>query len=128
MSFDDILAQADILTLHVPLTLLTRGIIHADMLVQMTPGARLINAAHTPVLDLDVLIEALQTGHISSAGIDIFPNEPVPTNHPLLILPSVVVSPYMAAASEPSLARMSLVAEDIARVLLRQVPHYRVVL
>ena len=125
-SFDDVIAEADILTVHVPLTDLTRGMINGDVLSRMKTGAMLINTSRGPVVKLDTLVEAISSGHIAGAGIDVFPDEPLPTDHPILQLPQVVVSPHMASHSQMSMVRMALVAEDIARVLQGEAPRYPV--
>lgn len=125
-SFDDVVAEADILTVHVPLTDLTRGMINDDVLGRMKANAILINTSRGPVVELDALVAAISSGHVAGAGIDVFPDEPLPTEHPILQLPQVVVSPHMASHSEMSMVRMSLVAEDIARVLQGKAPRYPV--
>jgi len=125
-TFDDVLAAADILTLHVPLTPLTRGMIDADALGRMKPGACLINTARGPVVELNALVTALRSGHVAGAALDVFPDEPLPPEHPILGLPRVVVSPHMASHSDESMARMSLVAEDVIRVLRGEKPTYPV--
>jgi D-3-phosphoglycerate dehydrogenase len=83
-SLDELLAEADIVTLHCPLTEETRGIIDAKALAKLKPGAILINTARGGLLaSLDVLEEALRSGHLAAAGLDVLPSEP-PLPHPLL--------------------------------------------
>jgi len=125
-SFDDVVRTADILTLHVPLTSQTRDMMNADRLSRMKKGAILINASRGPVVDIDALAERLATDRLAGAGIDVFPDEPLSVGHTLLTSTSVVVSPHMAAASRPSLIKMSLVAEDVVRVLTGEEPSYSV--
>jgi D-3-phosphoglycerate dehydrogenase len=125
-SFDEVIVEADILTVHVPLTDLTRGMINEDVLGRMKAGAILINSSRGPVVKLDALVAAISSGHIAGAGIDVFPDEPLPTEHPILSLPQVVVSPHMASHSQMSMIRMALVAEDIARVLQGKAPRHPV--
>jgi phosphoglycerate dehydrogenase-like enzyme len=100
--------------------------INGDVLSRMKTGAMLINTSRGPVVKLDALVAAISSGHIAGAGIDVFPDEPLPTDHPILQLPQVVVSPHMASHSQMSMVRMALVAEDIARVLQGEAPRYPV--
>src|SRR5579864_5879396 len=75
-NLDGLLEAADIVTLHVPATPLTRGMISAAQLAQMKPGAALVNASRGTVVDIDALVEALRSSHLSGAAIDVFPKEP----------------------------------------------------
>jgi D-3-phosphoglycerate dehydrogenase / 2-oxoglutarate reductase len=116
-SFDEVVAASDILTLHVPLTELTRRMMNRETIRRMRSGAILMNASRGQVVELDSVVEAIQSGKLAGAGIDVFPDEPLPTDHPILALPEVVVSPHMASHSDMSMIRMALVTEDVARVL-----------
>jgi D-3-phosphoglycerate dehydrogenase len=116
-TFAELLEEADFLTLHTPLTDKTQGLIGESALQQMKKGSYLINASRGEVVDIDALSHALATNHLAGAAIDVFPYEPFPSDHPLLSAPNVVVSPHMASHSKDSMVRMSLVAEDVARVL-----------
>ena len=126
-SFDEVVAAADILTLHVPLTPLTRHMMNTDTISAMKRGSYLINASRGEVVDINALDAALGSGHLAGAGVDVFPEEPMPTSHPLLQRPNVVLSPHMASHSEQAVIRMSLVAEDIVRVLRGETPKHPVV-
>ena len=125
-SFDEVVAESDILTLHVPLTDLTRGMVGGDVLHSMRRDAILINAARGPVIDLDAVTDAVRDGTIAGAGIDVFTDEPLSPDHPALSLPGIVVSPHMASHSGESMVRMSLVASDVVRVLAGEEPRHRV--
>jgi len=125
-SFEEVIAEADILTLHTPLTPLTRHMMNRETLSRMKQGAYLINTSRGEVVHLDALVESLRTGHLKGAALDVFPDEPLPPEHPVLRLPNVVLSPHMASHSEESMVRMSLVAEDVVRVLTGQPPRYPV--
>ncbi len=125
-SFDEVVAESDILTLHVPLTDLTRGMVGGDVLHSMRREAILINAARGPVIDLDAVTDAVRDGTIAGAGIDVFTDEPLSPDHPALSLPGIVVSPHMASHSGESMVRMSLVATDVVRVLAGEEPRHRV--
>ena len=113
---DDVLAAADFLTLHLPLSDETRGSIDADALAKMRPGARLINAARGELVDEDALLEALRSGHLAGAALDVFSAEPY--SGPLLELDSVVVTPHLAASTEEAQDRAGMiVAEQVAAAL-----------
>ncbi|MBZ9801113.1 hydroxyacid dehydrogenase [Mesorhizobium sp. ES1-6] len=106
---EDGLAAADILTLHVPLSEATHHLIDAAALKALRPGAIVINAARGGIIDEAALVEALETGHVRSAGLDTFEVEPLPTVHPLVDDRRVVLSPHSAALTEESLLAMGIV-------------------
>ena len=94
VTFSTLLHEADIISLHCPLTDETRGLINADAFTQMKPGAILINTARGAVVDHSALLEALSAGHISGAGLDVYPNEPhIPAE--LLAHDRVVCTPHI---------------------------------
>jgi phosphoglycerate dehydrogenase-like enzyme len=99
---DDLLAEADVVTLHVPLTPATRGLIGERELARMKPTALLINTARGPLVDEDALYRALVSGRLLGAGLDVFAREP-PGDHPLLKLESVVATPHVAAGTRDAL-------------------------
>ena len=105
---DELLERSDVLSLHVPLTRVTRGIINADAIARMKIGAILINAARGEVLDEPALYDALVSGKLHGAGLDVFAKEPADPANPLLKLDQVVVTPHTAGSA------IDLVA-DIAR-------------
>jgi D-3-phosphoglycerate dehydrogenase len=116
-SADDVLAAADFLTLHLPLSEDTRNCIDADALAKMRPGAHLINAARGELVDEDALLEALRSGHLAGAALDVFSAEPY--SGPLLELDSVVVTPHLAASTEEAQDRAGvIVAEQVAAALV----------
>jgi glyoxylate reductase len=119
MPLDDLLATADVVSLHVPLTPATTGLIDAARLRKMKPTATLVNTARGPVVDEDALCRALREGWIHSAALDVFATEPVlAPGHPLLALPNCVLTPHMAAASTATRARMvDLAVDNILAVL-----------
>ena len=92
---DDLLAQADIITLHTPLTDETRNLINAHAFSLMKPKAILINTSRGPVIDEPALVEALKTGKIMAAGLDTFAKEPAQAGNPLFELENVVVTPHI---------------------------------
>ena len=102
----EVLAQADILSLHCPLNDSTRGLIGADAIARMKPGALLLNAARGPVVDTAALAAALHAGHLGGAGIDVFESEPpLPADHPLLHTPNTIVTPHVAFATAQSMEK-----------------------
>jgi len=104
--------------LHLPLTAGTRHLIGREQFKMMKRSAVFVNAARGPIVDQAALAEALRTRTIYSAGIDVFEQEPVSPDDPLLTLDNVVVAPHIASASIPTRTRMAtLAAENIAAVL-----------
>lgn len=113
----ELLARADVVSLHVPLRPETRGMIGRGELARMKPGSFLINTARGALIDEAALVEALTAGRLGGAGLDVFAREPVPPDHPLLRLDNVVLSPHAAGSSREALERTALtVAQAILRV------------
>lgn len=136
VSFVDLLRRSDVLALCAPLTDETRGMIGADALAQMKPGSLLINVARGPLVVEKALIDALERGHLAGAALDVFDTQPLPTDHPFLFLPNVILTPHMAGITEESMLRMGQgVVAEARRVLggglpknlvnAAAVPHYR---
>jgi phosphoglycerate dehydrogenase-like enzyme len=96
VSFDRLIADADIVSLHVPLTWQTRMLVDRARIGQMKRGAILINTARGPLIDEEALADALRNGQISAAGLDVLAQEPPKPGHPLLMLDNVVVTPHIA--------------------------------
>jgi phosphoglycerate dehydrogenase-like enzyme len=94
-TLDDLLKQADVVTLHLPLTAETRGLIGARELGLMKPGALLVNTSRGPLVQEAALIAALRSGRIGGAALDVFDAEPLPTEHPFRSLPNVVATPHL---------------------------------
>jgi len=110
---DTLMAQSDIVTLHVPLNDSTRGMIDKRRISLMKPGSILINTARGPVVDSQALAEALTEGRIAGAGIDVFETEPpIDKNHPLLKAPNVLATPHVAFATKEALERRAEIAFD----------------
>ena len=104
VSLEELLRQADIVSLHCPLTDATRGMIGKEQIAMMKPSAILINMARGPVVTSAALAEALNEGKIAGAGIDVFEKEPpLDTDHPLLRAPHTVVTPHIGFASVESM-------------------------
>jgi phosphoglycerate dehydrogenase-like enzyme len=125
--FAELLARADILSLHLPLTPATRHIIGAPELAQLRRSAILINTARGPLVDEAALVAALQAGTLAGAGLDVFEIEPLPAGHPLLALPNVVLTPHISAGTADALAvKMTACFENMLRVARGEAPHDRV--
>ena len=87
---------ADVISLHVPLTAETRGMVGGALLDRLRPGAILVNTARGAVVDIDALLTALDSGRVSAAGLDVLPSEPLATDHPLARHPRVLLTPHAA--------------------------------
>lgn len=97
---DAVIARADVLSLHVPLTESTAGLIGAEQLARMKPGAVVVNAARGGVIDEQALAEALRAGRLGGAALDVYADEPLPDDHPLRTVPNAVLTPHLGAATE----------------------------
>jgi glyoxylate reductase len=117
-AFNDVLREADVISIHVPLSEQTRHLIGRAQFALMKRTAVFVNTSRGPVVDQQALTEALATGVIFAAGIDVFEKEPVAADDPLLKLDNVVVAPHIASASVPTRLRMAtLAAENLVAVL-----------
>jgi D-3-phosphoglycerate dehydrogenase len=103
---DEVLARSDAVSLHVPATAETKGMIDAAALETMKPTAVLINTARGAVVITDALVAALESGSIAAAAVDVTDPEPLPSNHRLYELPNAVVTPHLAWYSEDALWQM----------------------
>jgi len=113
---DDVLAAAGFLTLHLPLTAETRGFLGREAIAKLPEGARVINAARGELVDEDALAEALRSGRIAAAALDVYSEEPY--SGPLLELDNVVATPHLAASTEEAQDRAGvIVAEQVAAAL-----------
>ena len=114
---DELLRTADIITLHVPLNRVTKGMISDKQFDMMKPTTILINACRGPVVDEAALIRALQAKKISAAGLDVLEEEPTPANNPLLDMDNVLVTPHLAAFAQESFEKSRAFAiQNTARV------------
>ena len=103
----ELLGTSDIVSCHVPLTPATRNLMDAVALAHMKPHAILINCSRGPVVDLAALHDALTTGRLAGAGLDVFPQEPPAASEPVLALDNVVLSPHLAGASRETRIRQT---------------------
>ena len=95
-ALDDVFAEADVLTLHLPLNSETHGVLGSAAFARMKDGVRIVNAARGELVDEDALVDALRSGHLRHAGLDVFAVEPLPQGHPLTLLPNVTLSAHSA--------------------------------
>lgn len=113
VSLEDLMTESDIVTLHVPVNDSTRGMIDAKMICRMKPNAFLINTARGPVVDSQALAEALNSGRIAGAGIDVFEMEPpIPEDHPLITARHTLLTPHVAFATREALERRAEIVFD----------------
>jgi lactate dehydrogenase-like 2-hydroxyacid dehydrogenase len=119
---DDLLAQADFVSLHCPLTSETHHLIGEGALRRMKPTAILINTARGPVVHADSLVRALREGWIAAAALDVTDPEPIPVEHPLLALPNCIVVPHIASATVTARDRMAAMAAENLLAGLRREP------
>ncbi len=114
----EVISRADFLTLHVPLTPETRGMINAHTLAAMKPTAYLINCARGPIVDERALIEALQEGTIAGGGLDVYDPEPPAMDNPLFSLPNTICTPHTGSFTEDGVRAMGIgAAEGVLAVL-----------
>jgi phosphoglycerate dehydrogenase-like enzyme len=106
MALDDLLAAADVVTLHLPLMADTAGLISAERIARMKPGALLVNAARGGLVDEAALAEALSSGHLFGAALDAFSTEP-PVGSPLLELDNTIITPHCAGATIDNFAAVA---------------------
>ena len=121
----NILSQSDIISLHAPLTDVTRNMINEDALNSMKPGAYLINVARAELVDEKALAEAIRRVKIAGAGIDVFSEEPATMNNPLLAVESekLLLSPHVAGVTDEAAGRIiNMATANIARVLKGEKP------
>ena len=123
VDLDELLAESDVLSIHVPLTPATRGLMNAERLGRMKPGSLLINTSRGPVVELDALLAALDHGPLAGAALDVFPNEPPDLKHPLFQHPHFIATPHAAFYSEESVENLQrLAAGQVAAFLKGQTP------
>jgi glyoxylate reductase len=110
--FEQVLREADFISLHTPLTSETHHLMSRNQLRAMKPTAILINTSRGPVVDTDALVEALRAGEIGGAALDVTEPEPLPSDHPLVGLPNCIIVPHIASASHATRAAMARIAAE----------------
>jgi len=119
MDPDVVYRQADFITVHMPVTSETRGMINAESIARMKPGVRLVNCARGEIVNETDLVAALQSGRVAAAALDVFSVEPLPADHPLRLLPNVILTPHLGASTEEAQEKCGVeVAEIITAFLL----------
>src|SRR5690606_11280831 len=120
---DELLGEADVVSMHAPVTPDTAGMMGAEQFGRMRGGAVYLNAARAALHDLEALTDALQGGHLAGAGLDHFEGETLPTDHPLATMPNVVLTPHIGGATYDTEANHSkMIADDLARLLAGERP------
>lgn len=128
LPLDELLAAAEVVSLHTPLTPETRGLIGGAQLALMRPEAILINTSRGGVVDEPALVEALQAGRLRGAGLDVFASEPLAADSPLTTLPNVVLTPHIATGTRQAMAiKARAQFANCLRVLAGEEPLHRVV-
>jgi D-3-phosphoglycerate dehydrogenase len=117
-SLDDLLAEADVVSLHAAVTPETEGLIGADQFARMKEGAFFVNSARAQLHDTDALVAALQSGRLAGAGLDHFVGENLPTDHPLIGMKNVVLTPHIGGATYDTEANHSRLIADGLKALL----------
>ncbi|MCV7107016.1 2-hydroxyacid dehydrogenase [Mycolicibacterium chitae] len=125
MPLDDLLAKSDIVSIHAPLTDATAGLINAEKLAKMKPGAILINTARGGIVDQEALVSALQSGQLAAAGLDVYAEEPVPADNPLLGLDNVLLMPHVSWYTADTLDRyLDAAVQNCRRLRDGQAPYF----
>ncbi|CAN5447387.1 2-hydroxyacid dehydrogenase [soil metagenome] len=117
VSLNELLKKSDIISLHLPLTPATERLISSEAIASMKPGAVLVNTSRGGVVDEAALVDALKSGQIAAAGLDVFAEEPVSTDNPLLALDNVLVTPHVSFLTADTMGRYLAVAVKNARRL-----------
>ena len=122
VEFDELLARADVITVHVPKTKDTTGLLNAAAFAKCKPGVLIINAARGGIVDEADLYSALDSGQVGGAGLDVFVEEPPPADHPLVTHPRVICTPHLGASTEQAQVNVSVaVAEQVRDFLIEGV-------
>jgi D-3-phosphoglycerate dehydrogenase len=127
VSFDDLLARSDFISVHAPLLPATRGLVNAAAFAKMKKGALIVNTARGPLIDETALIAALDSGHLGGAALDVVTTEPLAKDSPLIGRDNVILTPHTAFYSVEALEELQTkCASDVARVLSGEKPVYPV--
>jgi D-3-phosphoglycerate dehydrogenase len=127
VSFDELLARSDFISVHAPLMPATRGLLNAAAFAKMKKGALIVNTARGPLIDEQALVAALDSGHLGGAALDVVATEPLPKDSPLIGRDNVIITPHTAFYSVEALEELQTkCASDVARVLSGEKPVYPV--
>jgi D-3-phosphoglycerate dehydrogenase len=122
VTFDELLARADAISVHVPRTLETTGMLGRDAFAKARPGVLVVNAARGGIVDEKALFEALEAGQVGGAALDVFETEPPPKDHPLIAHERVICTPHLGASTEQAQINVAVaVAEQVRDYLSTQV-------
>ena len=125
VSFDELLAQSDFISVHAPLLPQTRHLFNEEAFKKMKKGAYIINTARGPLIDEKALIAALDSGHLAGAGLDVIETEPMPKDSPLIGRDNLILTPHTGFYSVESLVELQTkAATDVAHVLQGKPPVY----
>jgi len=117
-TLDEVFRRADFISVHTPLTDETRGIIGEAAIAKMKDGVRIINCARGGLVDEDALCQAIKSGKVAGAALDVFVQEPLPADHPLLALDEVIVTPHLGASTSEAQDSVAItIAEQVANYL-----------
>lgn len=119
VDLDTLFSESDYISLHAPLTPETRHLVNRERLSRVKPGAVLVNTARGGLVDEEALVEALESGRLAGAGLDVFEEEPLPAESPLRRMDRVILTPHVAGLSEDALERMTRACIDNILTLLR---------
>jgi D-3-phosphoglycerate dehydrogenase len=128
MELDDLIRESELISLHIPATPETRKIIDARRVRSMRDGVYIVNTARGKVIDEEALIDALRSGKIKGAALDVFENEPLSTVSPLCSMDNVILTPHLSASNVEGMIRMAVqVAEGVLKTINRETPDNPVV-
>lgn len=127
-SIDDILEVSDVITLHIPASPKTHHLIDRRRFEKMKKGVYIVNTARGSVIDQDALVEALKSGKVAGAALDVFQKEPLSKIHPLTEMDNVILTPHIGASSTEAMMRMAIqVTEEMLKALKGEEPSNRIV-
>ncbi len=127
-SIDEIVEESDIITLHIPATPDTHHLINRERFGKMKTGVYVINTARGSIIEEEALVEALQSGKVAGAALDVFQEEPISTDHPLAKMDNVILTPHIGASTNESMIRMATqVSEEVIKALKGEEPSNRIV-
>ena len=122
VSLDELYAQADFITVHTPLTKETQSLIGTPAFAKMKKGVRIINCARGGIVDEEALLQAIVSGKVAGAALDVFVEEPLPASHPVLQLDQVICTPHLGAATDEAQINVAVaIADQVAAFLTRGV-------
>jgi D-3-phosphoglycerate dehydrogenase len=125
---EDLLSEADFLSLHLPLLPETRGLVNEHFMKKMKAGSFLVNTARGELINEEALLNALKSNHLHGAALDVFAQEPPNPDHPLLALPQVIATPHLGSQTDGATNSMGWMAlNDCLAVLRGEIPQHRVV-